>query len=84
IKCFDAFIPYRYSAEDRERGYIVATNRRGGEERFEILSLSIAVIINRDREFQHIGELTRMLADLKKACKAKPGSNYMIERRRKY
>ncbi|UCC45476.1 MAG: diguanylate cyclase [Candidatus Zixiibacteriota bacterium] len=84
IKCFDAFIPYRYDEDDRERGYIETQSRRDAVERFPILSLSIAVIINEQGKFQHVGELSRMLADLKKACKARPGSNYMIERRKKY
>jgi len=84
IRCFDAFIPYRYEEVDRERGYIDTTNRRGEMERFPILSISIGVIINENGEFQHIGELSKMLADLKKAAKAKPGSNYMVERRKKY
>ena len=84
IKCFDAFIPYRYSEEDRARGYYDTRNRRGEVERFPLLSISIAVVINRHGEFQHIGELSKMLADLKKACKAKDGSNFMIERRKKY
>jgi len=84
IKCFDAFVWYRYDEVDRERGYIETANRRGSIERYPILSISIAVIINRDREFKHIGELSRMLADLKKATKALPGSNYMLERRKKY
>jgi len=84
IKCFDAFIPYRYGEADRARGYIETRNRRGEFERFPLLSISIAVVINHNGEFQHVGELSKMLADLKRACKMKDGSNYMIERRRKY
>jgi diguanylate cyclase (GGDEF)-like protein len=84
IRCFDAFIPYRYDEADRERGYIYTANRRGEMENFPILSISIGVIINENGEFEHIGELSKMLADLKKATKAMPGSNYLIERRKKY
>ena len=46
--------------------------------------MSVAVIENSNGKFTHIGELSKMLADLKKATKAKPGSNYMVERRAKY
>jgi diguanylate cyclase (GGDEF)-like protein len=84
IRCFDAFIPYRYAEADRERGFIYTNNRRGEMEQFPILSISIGVIINEDGKFNHIGELSKMLADLKKATKAMPGSNYLVERRRKY
>ncbi len=84
IKCFDAFVPFRYEETDRERGYFETRNRRGVMERFPLLSISIAVVINRNGEFEHVGELSKMLADLKSACKASDGSNYMIERRKKY
>ncbi len=84
IRTFDAFIPYRYELEDRERGYITTVSRRGTIENYNILTISIAVIINKNGAFSHIGELSKMLADLKKATKQMPGSNFMIERRQKY
>jgi GGDEF domain-containing protein len=84
IKSFDAFMPYQYSEADRANGYYEAQNRRGDLERFPLLSISIAVVINHNGEFKHLGELSKMLADLKRACKARDGSNYMIERRKKY
>jgi diguanylate cyclase (GGDEF)-like protein len=84
IKSFDAFMPFQYNETDRARGYYETKNRRGDIERFPLLSISIAVVINHNGEFKHMGELSKMLADLKRACKAKDGSNYMIERRKKY
>jgi GGDEF domain-containing protein len=84
IKTFDILIPWRYAERDRERGYICTSNRKGEMEEFPILTISIAVLINQNGKFGHIGEMSRMLADLKTATKLKSGSNYMIERRRKY
>lgn len=84
IRSFDSFIPYCYDQEDRERGHIETANRAGDMERYGILTLSIAVIVNRNNEFRHMGELSKQLADLKKATKSLEGSNYMVERRRKY
>jgi len=52
IKCFDAFIPYRFSEADRRQGYYEARNRRGELERFPLLSISIAVVINHNGEFE--------------------------------
>jgi hypothetical protein len=46
--------------------------------------MSIAVLINKNGEYKHVGEMSKMLADLKKQTKAKEGSNYMVERRHKY
>ncbi len=84
IRTFDALVPYRYEPADRERGYITTLSRRGEVENFPILTISIAVTINTDGKFCHVGEMSRMLADLKGAIKRRQGSNYMVERRRKY
>jgi GGDEF domain-containing protein len=84
IATFDRMIPYRYEEKDRERGWIEVQNRRGIIERFTFMTISIAVIVNRKRMFKHPGEMSHMIADLKQYTKSLPGSNYMIERRRKY
>ncbi|NOY87903.1 MAG: diguanylate cyclase [FCB group bacterium] len=84
LETFDCLIPYRYLPEDRERSFITTTNRRGEIEQFPLLTISIAVIINSHGKFEHVGEMSKMLADLKKATKMKQGSNYMVERRQKY
>ena len=83
IKTFDSIIPYQYDREDRQRGHITTTNRRGEKEQFPLLTISIAVLVNQNREFRHVGEISNVLADLKKAVKQSEGSNYLIERRRK-
>jgi diguanylate cyclase (GGDEF)-like protein len=84
LRTFDLIIPYRYQADDRRRGHIVTRNRRGEEEDFAIMTLSIAVVVNRGNMFAHVGEMSHMLADLKKYTKSLAGSNYVVERRRKY
>ena len=84
IATFDRMIPIRYEDVDRDRGYIDVANRRGELERFPIMTISIAVIPNQNHAFTHVGEMSHMMADLKKYTKTLPGSNYMVERRRKY
>lgn len=84
IKTFDSLIRLKYEDADLERGYISTRNRRGDLEDFPILTLSIAIVINRQGMFSHVGEMSKMLADLKKATKLQSGSNYMVERRSKY
>jgi hypothetical protein len=49
-----------------------------------MLTISIAVLVCQDGAFSHSGEMSHMLADLKKYTKKLAGSNYMIERRKKY
>ncbi len=84
IKVFDTIAPYRYSDEDRLRGTIQTRNRKGEMETFSLLSLSIAVLINHHNAFTHVGEMSHMLADLKKYSKSLKGSNFVVERRKKY
>ncbi len=84
IKAFDALIPCKYEQQDRERGYIETRNRRRQTERFPLLTVSIAVEVNSGQGFAHIGQLSKMLADLKNVVKMKQGSNYVVERRRNY
>ncbi|MCD6162230.1 MAG: diguanylate cyclase [candidate division Zixibacteria bacterium] len=84
IEIFDRVIPFKYSHADREAGYIDVINRKGEMERFPIMTLSIAVLPNQRHTFTHIGEMSHMIADLKKYTKTLSGSNYMIERRKKY
>ncbi|MGB8657843.1 MAG: diguanylate cyclase [Candidatus Zixiibacteriota bacterium] len=84
IKIFDRLIIRRYKKEDVRRGYIVTHNRKGKKEEFPIMTLSIAVIVNQKKMFKHLGEISHMIADLKSYTKTLPGSNYFVERRRKY
>lgn len=84
ISTFDRMAPFRYDEVDREKGWIEVPNRKGEIEQFPIFTLSVAVIINQKKMFKHPGEMSHMMADLKKYTKSLPGSNYMIERRRKY
>ena len=48
------------------------------------MGLSIAVVVDKGDTFHHVGEISHMVADLKKYAKTLPGSNYVIERRGKY
>jgi GGDEF domain-containing protein len=84
IATFDRVIPYRYNEVDRQRGFIITKNRQGVEEKYPLMSITIAVLINRPHMFTHVGEMSKMLADLKHYTKQMEGSNYFIERRRKY
>jgi diguanylate cyclase (GGDEF)-like protein len=84
IKIFDTLMPFRYADEDRLRGTIQSKNRRGELETYSFLTISIAVLFNEKGVFSHVGEMSHMLADLKKYSKSIKGSNYVVERRKKY
>jgi GGDEF domain-containing protein len=84
IEIFDRMIVRRYKRKDLTRGYIVTENRRGERESFPVMTLSIAVLVNQGGMFKHLGEISHMITDLKKYTKTLPGSNYFVERRKKY
>lgn len=84
IQRFDAEVPLCYEPRDRRNGYIISKSRRGTAETYGLLTLSIAVAVNHGNTFDHVGEISHMVADLKRYTKTLPGSNYMIERRQKY
>lgn len=73
---FDRAILRFYSRFDLDRGYITTKNRHGLEENFPLLSISIAVVSN--KKYKTIFKLSESMAKLKKQCKQKPGSSYMM------
>lgn len=76
IEDFDEAALLFYNKNDLERGYITTKNRHGVEEAFPILSLSIAVTPN--KQYDSVFYMTEKMAGLKKYCKLKPGSTYII------
>lgn len=81
IDAFDAIVPSFYDEVDRERGSILSTDRKGDMHNFPMLSMSIAVVINRGKEIHH-GELSHVVGQLKTVAKAKAGSCYVVDRRK--
>ena len=78
IEDFNRRIVDYYNAEDRAREYIVAKNRHGLSEEFPIISLSIAVVTNKSRQYQNVFELSEAASQLKKKCKLTWQSCYCI------
>ena len=81
IRNFDLIIGNFYDEEDRIRGYIDSENRKGENERFPIISVSIAVVTNEYRPIRHIGEVSALAAEVKKRVKSMEGSKYLKDLR---
>ncbi len=79
IERFDATIPYFYSAEDRERGYILGHDRQGHPCRYPLLSLSIAVVPVAPAQYQQPYEIAMRAATLKRQSKQINGSCLLID-----
>lgn len=68
-----------YSSEDIEKGFIVNINRHGEEENFGLIGMSIAGVCNKNRNFKDIYEITEYSSKIKKKCKGKRCSCYLID-----
>lgn len=82
IKDFDTKILSLYCNEDKERGYIASKNRQGQMIRFPIMSISIAVVSNENREFINHLQVAEIAAELKTRAKAISRSTFVKERRK--
>lgn len=78
---FDLILPTFYDEEDRARGFISSTDRRGNENRFPLITISIGVATNESRRFTHYGEMIEVANDLKNYAKRWPVSNYFKDKR---
>jgi len=78
---FDRVIPYYYDPEDRKRGAIETTDRKGRVTWFPIMTLSIAIVTNETRRFAHPGEVADVAAQLKRYAKSRPGSLWVKDQR---
>ena len=82
IEAFDSLIPTFYDQEDRDRGFLRSTDRRGNDCDFPIMGISIGITDTRSRRFSHYGELTETASEMKKQAKQTRGSFYAVDQRR--
>jgi len=80
IKNFDDIVPSFYDREDREKGQIISYTRDGRRKSFPLLTISIAITVNRGW-FHHYGEISASIANIKKYAKSYKGSIFRIDRR---
>jgi len=78
---FDHGIQPFYSPQDYRNGFIESVNRQGRPMRFPLMSISIAVVSNKVRNFHHHGEIVQVAAEVKKLAKKKEGSYYVEDTR---
>lgn len=75
---FNNLIRDFYSNVDLSNQYIITEDRNGEKNKISLVSLSIAVVTNQNRQFKDVEELVESIAILKKRCKSVSGSCYMI------
>jgi len=80
---FDKKIPTFYSKKDYEAGYISGKDRKGNEEKFGLLAISIGIVSNASHEIAHVAQISEIAAELKKYAKSVDGSNFVRDKRQK-
>ena len=81
IELFDELIPYQYTPEDRRAGYFLGRDRRGNILWVPLMTLSIGVVTNEQRSFEHTARVSELATEMKTFAKKLPGSVYAVDRR---
>jgi GGDEF domain-containing protein len=81
IEIFDELIPYQYTVEDRRAGYFLGRDRRGNIVWVPLMTLSIGVVTNQHRRFEHTAKVSELATEMKSFAKKLPGSVYAVDRR---
>jgi diguanylate cyclase (GGDEF)-like protein len=79
---FDRDIRALYSVTDLRAGYIETRDRRGALNRFPIMSLSIAIVINDHGQLRNYAQVGEAAAELKRYAKSIAGSVFVKDKRR--
>src|ERR1700693_377299 len=82
ISEFDRTIPLYYEESDKLKGFIIAKDRNDVEQKFPIMTVSIAVVTNEKRKITDPNKVSEMAAQLKSYEKTFPKSIYVIDQRR--
>lgn len=81
IENFDKESPFFYNESDRQKGYIIAHDRQGKEQKVSLLSISIGVVTNEFRKIEHVAQVGEIGAELKSFAKSLEKSNYVKDKR---
>ena len=81
IDDFNKKIPSFYSKKDYEAGFISGKDRKGNEEKFGLLAISIGIVSNTSHEITHVAQISEIAAELKKYAKNIDGSNFVRDKR---
>ncbi|MCX5854174.1 MAG: diguanylate cyclase [Deltaproteobacteria bacterium] len=74
---FDRHIMKFYSEKDRQKGFIIGKDRQGGQQKFPLITVSVAMVTDDGTRFQSPLDMAKKAAELKEYAKTLPGSNYV-------
>jgi len=82
LAVFDTLVPFQYNEQDRRAGYFFGTDRRGQLHRVPVMTLSIGIVTNLHRHFEHPAQVSELATEMKSYAKTQPGSVFVVDRRR--
>lgn len=81
IEEFEKVSPSFYNETDRAAGFIVGKDRKGIEQKFGLLSVSIGIVTNEKRVLTHVAQIGEIGAELKEAAKRIDRSSFVKDKR---
>ena len=82
IDDFEKAVPSFYSDNDRKKGFITAKDRKGVEQKFPLISISIGVVSNETRAITHVAQIGEIGAEVKSLAKQLERSNFIKDKRK--
>ena len=83
IKKFDTDIKDFYTEEDIKNGYVKVLNRKGKLEKYAIMTITVAMISNKYRNYSSPLEIGEDGASVKKKAKTIEGSTFLEDKRKR-
>jgi diguanylate cyclase (GGDEF)-like protein len=77
---FDSQIRKFYTEQDRERGHFIGRDRKGVQQKFPLITVTIAIVTDDGTRFKSPLDMAEAAAQLKEYAKTLPGSNYVTEK----
>jgi diguanylate cyclase (GGDEF)-like protein len=82
INHFTIIVSDLFGEEEKGKGYYVAKDRQGNEQKIPLLGIAIAIVPMNTPKMTHCGKVAEVAAEMKKCAKKSNESCYVIDRRR--
>jgi GGDEF domain-containing protein len=81
IRSFDRLLLQHYDKDEREAGQIAMKNRKGEDQTFSIMTLTLSVITNERRDLSHFVQINDIAWELKQYASQFKRSEMVVDRR---
>lgn len=81
IQKFESGLSLLHGADDYQKGFYISKNRRGQEQNYNLMSLSIGIVSTEDINAKSYAQVASIATEVKKAAKMQPGSTIVKNRR---